>query len=196
MDTILINSENSKTSDPHRLLPNLTDKINLIRSDKYVALSNLNVDDAWKNIKSYTKRINLNISPNMEWRIWISWLIIFSIRHSRLFWVYHQKLETVSDNPSIKLRLNKIENKMFKIEAGYYLKLLTPETMKIFVSTKIKTTKDENGENVCHLEITEVVLTHCNIVNNDYQQDSRVLHTFVTNKSFGKLLDISKILYY
>ena len=68
--------------------------------------------------------------------------------------------------------------------------------MKIFVSTKIKTTKDENGEKVCHLKITEVVLTHCNIVNNDYQQDSRVLHTFVTNKSFGQLLDISKILYY
>ena len=66
MDTILINSENSKTSDPHRLLPNLTDKINLNRSDKYVALSNFNVDYAWKNIKSYTKIINLNISPNME----------------------------------------------------------------------------------------------------------------------------------
>ena len=196
MDTILIISENSKTSDPHRLLPNLTDKINLKRSDKYVALSNLNVDYAWKNIKSYTKIINLNISPNMEWRIWISWLIIFSIRHSRLFWVYHQKHETVSDNPSIKLRLNKMENKMFKIEAGYYLKLLTPQTMKIFVRTKIKTTKDENGENVRHLKITEVVLTHCNIVNNDYQQDSRVLYTFVPNKSFGQLLDISRILYY
>ena len=196
MDTILIISENSKTSDPHRLLPNLTDKINLKRSDKHVALSNLNVVYAWKNIKSYTKIINLNISPNMEWRIWISWLIIFSIRHSRLFWVYHQKLETVSDNPSIKLGLNKIENKMFKIDAGYYLKLLTPKTMKIFVSTKIKTTKDENGENVCHLKITEVVLTHCNIVNNDYQQDSRVLYTFVPNKSFGLLLDISRVLYY
>ena len=61
-----MNFENSKTSYPHRLLPNLTDKINLKRSDKYVALSNLNVDYAWKNIKSYTKRINLNISPNME----------------------------------------------------------------------------------------------------------------------------------
>ena len=51
--------------------------------------------------------------------------------------------------------------------------------------------KDENGENVPHLEITEVVLIHCNIVNTDYQQDSRVLYTFVTNKSFGQLLDIS-----
>ena len=56
-------------------------------------------------------------------------------------------------------------------------------------STKSKITKNKNVENVPHLEITEVVLTHCNIVKNDYQQDSRVLHTFVTNKSFGQLLD-------
>ena len=63
--------------------------------------------------------------------------------------------------------------------------------MKLLGSTKSKITKDENGENVSHLEITEVVLIHCNIVNNDYQQDSRVLHTFVPNKSFGQLLDIS-----
>ena len=63
--------------------------------------------------------------------------------------------------------------------------------MKLLGSTKNKTTKDKNGENVPHLEITEVVLVHCNIVNNDYQQDSRVLYTFVQNKSFGSLLDIS-----
>ena len=63
--------------------------------------------------------------------------------------------------------------------------------MKLLGSTKSKITKDENGDNVPHLEITEVVLIHCNIVNNDYQQDSRVLYTFVPNKSFGQLLDIS-----
>ena len=63
--------------------------------------------------------------------------------------------------------------------------------MKILGSTKSKMVKDENGENVPHLEITEVVLGHCNIVNIDYQQDSRVLYTFVPNKSFGQLLDIS-----
>ena len=54
--------------------------------------------------------------------------------------------------------------------------------MKLLGSTKNKITKDKNGENVPHLEITEVVLVHCNIVNNDYQQDSRVLYTFVPNK--------------
>ena len=56
---------------------------------------------------------------------------------------------------------------------------------------KIKITKDKNGENVPHLEITEVVLVHCNIVNNEYQQDSRVLYTFASNKPFGSSLKIS-----
>ena len=63
--------------------------------------------------------------------------------------------------------------------------------MKLFVRTKCRIIKYEDGENVSFLEITEVVLVHCNILNNDYQQDSRVLHTFGPNKSFGQLLDIS-----
>ena len=63
--------------------------------------------------------------------------------------------------------------------------------MKLLGSIKNKITKDKNGENVPCLEITEVVLVHCNMVNDDYQQDSRVLYTFVPNKSFGSLLDIS-----
>ena len=63
--------------------------------------------------------------------------------------------------------------------------------MTLLESTKSKKTKDENGENVPHLEITEVVMVHCKIVNNDYKHDSRVLYTFVPNKSFGQLLNIS-----
>ena len=63
--------------------------------------------------------------------------------------------------------------------------------MKLLGSTKSNVNKDESDENVPHLKITEVVLIHCNIVNNDYQQDSRVLYTFVRNKLFGQLLDIS-----
>ena len=63
----------------------------------------------------------------------------------------------------------------FWIKTGYYLELLTLETMKLLGSTKTKITKDKIGENVPHLEITEVVLVHCNTVDNDYQQDSRVL---------------------
>ena len=63
--------------------------------------------------------------------------------------------------------------------------------MKLIRSTENKITKSKNGENVLHLEITEAVLIHCDIINNDYQQDSRVLYTFVPNKPFGSLLEIS-----
>ena len=75
----------------------------------------------------------------------------------------------MSVNPSIQICINKIENRItFKIKTGYYLELLMPKTMKLFGSTKSKITKDENAENVLNLEITEVVLIHCNIVNNNY----------------------------
>ena len=66
-----------------------------------------------------------------------------------------------------------------------------PKTMKLLGSTKSKIKEDKNGPNLPYSETTEVILVHCNIVNNDYQQDSRVLYTFVSNKSFGQLLDIS-----
>ena len=65
------------------------------------------------------------------------------------------------------------------------------EAMTLHESTKNKIIKDKNGENVPHLEITEVVLVYCDIINNDYQQGSRVLYTLIPNKSFGQLLDIS-----
>ena len=63
--------------------------------------------------------------------------------------------------------------------------------MKLLGSTVSKINKDKNGENVPHLEVVELVLVHCNLVNNDYQQDSRILYTFVLNKTFGGLLEIS-----
>ena len=84
-----------------------------------------------------------------------------------------------------------MQNKItFKIKNGYSLELSTPETMKLLRSTKNKTTK-KKCENVPHLEITEVLLAHCNVVNNDYQQDSKVLYTFVPNKPFGNSIEIS-----
>ena len=94
------------------------------------------------------------------------------------------------DNPSIKIYVNKTENRVtFKIKRGFYLELLTPETMKLLGSTESKITKHKNGENVPHLEIVELVLIHCNLVNNNYQQSSRILCTFVPNKPFGSLLE-------
>ena len=79
----------------------------------------------------------------------------------------------------------KIDYITFKIKNGYYLELLTPETMKLLESTESKITKDKDGQNVPHLEIVNLVLVHCNLVNNDYHQDSRILYTFVPNKPFG-----------
>ena len=83
----------------------------------------------------------------------------------------HMDHETVTNNSSVMIYMNIIDNR-----TGYYLELLTAETMKLLGSTKSKITKD-----VSHLEIAKVVLVHCNIVNNDYQQNSRVWDTFVRN---------------
>ena len=94
----------------------------------------------------------------------------------------------------MQIYVNEVENRItFKIKKEYSLELLTPETMILLGSTENKITEDKNGENLPKLEITEVVLVHCNIVNNDYQQDSRVLYTFVPNKPFHSLLEISQI---
>ena len=96
------------------------------------------------------------------------------------------------DDPLIRIYLNKIENRIpFKIEIRCYFDLFTLEMVMLLGSVKSKITKDETGENVPHLESTAVALVPCNIVRNDYQQDSRVLYTFIPNKSFDQLLDVS-----
>ena len=96
------------------------------------------------------------------------------------------------NKPSVQIYVNKIENRIiFKIKNVYSLELLKPETMKLLASTENKITKDKNNENVHHLQMIEVLLVHCNIVNNDYQQDSRILYTFVPIKPFVSLLEIS-----
>ena len=97
----------------------------------------------------------------------------------------------MTDNPPIRIYVNKIENKTtFRITTGYYLQPLIHETMKLLETTK-KIAKDQNGENVTCLKITEVVLVNCDIANNDYQQDSRVLYRFIPNKSFDQVFNIS-----
>ena len=103
-----------------------------------------------------------------------------------------EKHVTFFGNSPIKIHVHKIENRVtFKIKKGYCLELLTPEVMKLLGRTKDKIIKDENGEEVLHLKISELFLVHCNVFNNDYQHDLRVLHTFVPHKLFGQLLGIS-----
>ena len=105
----------------------------------------------------------------MEWWIWITRCILFCIRYSRLFWVYFKKHGEDINKPSVQVYVNNIENRVtFKIKNEYSHELLTSETTKLLGSTEKKITKDKNGQNLAHLEITEVVLIHFDIINNDY----------------------------
>ena len=193
MDTIFMNLDSSKTSKPHILKLKLTSKLDLRLGEKVIALSNLSIYCTWKNIKSSYNNNKFEISAptwNEEFTLPDGSYSISDIQD--YFEYILKKHGENTDKPSVQIYVNKIENRVtFKIKNGYSLELLTPETMKLLGSTENKITKDKNGENVPHLEITEVVLVHCNIVSNDYQQDSRVLYTFVPNKPFGSLLEIS-----
>ena len=100
-----------------------------------------------------------------------------------IFSIFYKKHGENNDNPSIRVYVDKIGNRItFKIKTRFYLKLLTSETIKLLGSTENEITKNKNGENVTNLEITQIVLVQCNILTNDYQQDLRVLYTFVPNK--------------
>ena len=193
MDTIFMNSENSKSSEYHVLTLKLTDKLDLRKGQKTVALSNLSIYYTWKNKKSSYNNNKFKISAPT----WSEEFELpdgsYSISDIQDYFEYILKNHGESvDNPSIITHVNRTENRiMFKIKSGYYLELLTPETMKLLGSTESKITKDKNGEKVPHLEVVELVLVHCNLVNNYYQQDSRILYTFVPNKTFGSLLEIS-----
>ena len=188
IDTILMNSGNSKTSDPHRILLSLSDKINWYI---YVALSNFSIYYTWENIKKSYKNNTFKTAPTWNEKFELP-DGSYSVSDIEDYFKYNLKKHvTVTDNPSIMIYVHKIENRItLKIKTGYYLELLTPETMKLLGSTNSEITKDKNSENVPHLEITKLVIINCNIVNSDYQQDPRVFYTFVPNKVFGQLLDI------
>ena len=193
MDTIFMNSENSKNSEHNVLMLKLTDKLDLRSGHKTVALSNLSIYYTWKNVKSLYNNNKFKISAPT----WSEEFELpdgsYSVSDIQDYFEYILKKHSESvNNPSIRMYINRIENRItFKIKTGYYLELLTPETMKLLGSTESKITNNKNGENVPHLEIVELVLVYCNLVNNDYQQDSRILYTFVSNKTFGSLLEIS-----
>ena len=187
IDTIFISSENSKTSMLHVLILKLTNKLDLRIGEKTIALSNLNIYYKWRNIKSSYNKVKIS-APT-----WNEKLELpdgsYSVSDVQYYFEYILKKQREDiDKLSGQLYVNKIENRVtFKIKNAYSLELLTPETMRLLGSTENKITTDKNGENVPHLEITGVVLVHCNIVSNDYRQDSRVLYTFVPNNLFGSL---------
>ena len=188
-----MNSDNSKASKPHILKLKLTRKLDLRIGEKVIPLSNVSIYFTWKNIKSSYNNNKFKISAstwNEEFKLIDGSYSLTDIQ-DYFEYILKKHRENV-DNLSIHIYVNKIENRItFKIKNGYSLELLTKETMKLLKSTESKITKDKSGENVPHLEITEVLLVHCNIVNNDYQQNSRVLYTFVSIKAFSGSLEIS-----
>ena len=187
MDTIFMNSENSKTLEHNVLVLKLTDKLDLRRGQKTVALSNLSIYYTWKNVKSSYNNNKFKISAptwSEEFKLPDGSYSVSDIQDC-FEYILKKHSESV-DNPSIIMYVNRIENRItFKIKNGYYLELLTLE------STESKIAKDKNGEKVPHLETVELELVHCNLVNNDYQQYSIILYTFVPNETFGSLLEIS-----
>ena len=140
MDTIFMNSENIRTSEYHVLLLKLTDKLDLRRGQKTVALSNLSIYYTWKNIKSsYNNDKFKKFAPtrNEEFELPDG---SYSISDIQDYFEYILKKHSESvDNPSTRIYVNKIENRItLKIKTRYYLELLTPEAMKLLRVLKVK----------------------------------------------------------
>ena len=186
MDKIYMNSENSRTSEYHVLERKLADKLDLRIVQKSVALSNLSIYYTWRNMKSSYNNNKFKISAptwSDEFELPDGSYSISDIQ-DYFEYIFKKHSENV-DDPPIDIFVSKNENRItFKIKNGYYLELLLG-------SKESKITGEKNGEDVPHLEIVELVLVHCNFVNNAYEQKSRILHTFVPNKPFGSLLEIS-----
>ena len=193
MESIFMNTENSKTRKPHRFKLDLADKLNLKNPNQNMALANLSIYYTWKNIKSEYNNNKFKISAptwNDTFDLPDGSYLISDIQYYFEFII--KKHETLTENPQIQIYPNKIKNGIaFKIKTAHKLQLLTPETMKLLGSTKKDVDSDKNNENVPKLESVEVVLVHCNLVKNYYQHTSKVLFSFVPNKQFGQLINIS-----
>ena len=156
MDTIFMNSKNTQASKLHVLILKFTDKLDLRRGENRIALSNLSIYYTWNNIKSSNNNNKFKISAptwNDEFHLPDG---SYSISDIEDYFEYILKKHGENiNNPSVKIHVNKIENRItFRIKNGYSLELLTSETIKLLESTGNKTTKDKNSENVPHLEIT------------------------------------------
>ena len=190
METVFMNSKNSKTSESHRFRLDLTDKLNLKDPQKNMALANLSIHYTWKNIiLEYNNKFKISAPTwNDTFDLPDDSYSIADIQNYSEFMI--QKHGTLTENPPVYQ--NKVKNRIvFKIKTGYKLELLTPETMKLLGSTKKDVDKDKDRENVPKLESVEVFLVHCNLVKNDYQHTLKVSFTFVSNKEFVQLINIS-----
>ena len=185
-----MNTLNRKTNEPNRFICQLTDKLNLKNTTKNIALANLSIYYTWKNIKSKYNDNKFKISApawNDEFNLPNGSYSVSDIQD--YFEYIIEKHETIADNPPVQIYVNKIKNRIvFKIiKTGYKLELLTEKTMQLLGSLKKVIDKNKDGEIVPRLETVEVVSVHCNLVNNNYQQASKVLFTFVPNKQIWSI---------
>ena len=103
-----------------------------------------------------------------------------------------KKHETIADVSPVLIYVNEINNRIvLKIKSGCKLELLSKVTMRLLGSMSNSIDKDKNSELVPKLESVDLVLLHCNLGNNSYQQASKVLFTFVPNKKYGQLITVS-----
>ena len=193
METFFINTKNSKTNEPNRFKYDLIDKLDLKNPNQNVALVTLSIYYTWKNVKSTYNNNKFKISAPTWNEIFDLPDGLYNISEIQDYIEYIiKKHETIGENAPILIYANTINNRIvFKIKSGYKLELLSKEIMKLLGSTKDIIDADKNSENVPRLENVEVVLVHCNLVNNSYQQHSRVLFTFVPPKQYGQLISIS-----
>ena len=147
-------------------------------------LANLGIYYTWKNIKSEYNNNKFKIfapTCNDEFNLPDGYYSVSDIQD--YFEYIIKKHENIADNPPVQIYVNKIKSMIvFKIKTGYKLELLTEETMRLLGSSKKDIDQNKDGQIVPRLETVEVVLVHCNLVNNSYQQPSKVLFTFVPNK--------------
>ena len=193
METFFMNSRNSKTNEPNKFKYDLIDKLDLKNPNKNMALANLSIYYTWKNVKSTYNNNKFKISTptwNETFDLPDGSYNISEIKDYIEYII--KKHETIGETIPILIYANTINNRIvFKIKSGYKLELLSKETMKLLGSTKNIIDSDKNNENVPRLENVQVVLVHFNLVNNSYQQHSRVSFTFVPTKQYGKLISIS-----
>ena len=193
METIFINTANSKTKNSNKFVYNFIDKLNLKNPNKKIALANLGIYYTWKNIKSDYNNNKFRISAPT----WNNTFDVpdgsYSIAALQNYFEYIiKKHETIAKVSSVLIYVNEINNRIvFKIKSGYKLELLSKETMKLLGSSTNTIDGDKNSELVPKLESVDLVLVHCIVVNNSYQQASKVLFTFVPNKKYGQLITVS-----
>ena len=193
MEIFFMNSKNSKTSESYKFKYDLIDKLDLRNPNKNMALANLSIYYPWKNVKSTYNNNKFKISAPTWNETFDLPDGLYNISEIQDYIEYIiKKHKTIGENAPILIYANTVNNRIvFKIKSRYKLELLSKETMKLLGSTKDIIDADKNSENVPKLENVEVVLVHCNLVNNAYQQHSRVLFTFVPNKQYGQLISIS-----